>query len=93
LLPISVSFDLHLKGNKDGTVARPKLKTLEEETMKSGTTVERETSTQSDLASRYKTVGILAVAAALPYQSDCKNSAYAPVEQTLDDERFANGSV
>lgn len=53
--------------------------------MKSGTTVERETSTKSDLASRYRAVGILAVAAALPYQSECKNSAYAPAEPQPDD--------
>jgi hypothetical protein len=60
--------------------------------MKSGNAVERETSTKSDLASRYKTVGILAVAAALPYQSDCKNSAYAPTDVAVD-ERFTNGSA
>jgi hypothetical protein len=53
--------------------------------MKSGTTAERETSTKSDLASRYRAVGILAVAAALPYQSECKNSAYAPAEPQPDD--------
>ena len=58
--------------------------------MKSGTTVERET--KSDLASRYRAVGILAVAAALPYQSDAKNSAYAPTEAQLD-ERFENASA
>jgi hypothetical protein len=60
--------------------------------MKSGITVERETSTKSDLASRYRAVGILAVAAALPYQSDCKNSAYAPADLPFDD-RFTNGSA
>jgi hypothetical protein len=29
---------------------------------------------------RYGKIGILAVAAALPYQSNCKNPAYAPAE-------------
>lgn len=52
--------------------------------MKSRTTAEREASTKSDLASRYRAVGILAVAAALPYQSECKNSAYAPAEPQPD---------
>lgn len=60
--------------------------------MKSGTTVEREASTKSDLASRYGAVGILAVAAALPYQSDAKNSAYAPAEAQPDD-RFMNAQA
>jgi len=32
-----------------------------------------------DLDGRYGKIGIPAVAAALPYQSDAKNSAYAPV--------------
>ena len=31
-----------------------------------------------DLGGRYGKIGIPAVAAALPYQSDAKNSAYAP---------------
>lgn len=29
---------------------------------------------------RYGKIGILAVAAALPYQSNCKNPAYAPAD-------------
>jgi hypothetical protein len=53
--------------------------------MKSENTVERERSTKSDLASRYGAVGISAVAAALPYQSECKNSAYARTEPQPDD--------
>ncbi len=52
--------------------------------MKSATTVERESPPKSDLASRYRAVGISAVAAALPYQSECKNSAYAPAEPQPD---------
>jgi hypothetical protein len=32
-----------------------------------------------DLDGRYGKIGISAVAAALPYQSDAKNPAYAPV--------------
>ena len=34
---------------------------------------------ESSLDGRYGKIGISAVAAALPYQSDAKNSAYAPV--------------
>ncbi len=45
----------------------------------------------SDLDSRYGAVGILAVAAALPYQSDAKNSAYARIDAELD-ERFVNAT-
>jgi hypothetical protein len=37
-------------------------------------------------------VGISAVAAALPYQSDAKNSAYARVEEHVD-ERFLNSAT
>ena len=33
----------------------------------------------ADLERRYGKIGISAVAAALPYQSDAKNLAYAPV--------------
>jgi hypothetical protein len=34
----------------------------------------------SDLDGRYRQIGISAVAAALRYQSDGKNPAYAPIE-------------
>ena len=34
---------------------------------------------RTDLDRRYRRIGISAVAAALPYQSDAKNPAYAPV--------------
>jgi len=34
----------------------------------------------------YGKIGISAVAAALPYQSDAKNLAYAPVVHRFDDE-------
>mgnify|MGYP003449807755 CR=1 FL=1 len=37
-----------------------------------------------DLDGRYGKIGISAVAAALPYQSDAKNPAYAPVVPRLD---------
>ena len=60
--------------------------------MKSGNTAGRETPIKSDLDSRYGAVGILAVAAALPYQSDAKNSAYARIDAPLDD-RFVNASA
>jgi hypothetical protein len=45
-----------------------------------------------DLGGRYGKIGIPAVAAALPYQSDAKNSAYAPVvhrEEEWRDEMTA----
>jgi len=37
----------------------------------------------------YGKIGISAVVAALPYQSDAKNLAYAPVVHRLDDEWLA----
>lgn len=42
-----------------------------------------------DLDGRYGKIGIPAVAAALPYQSDAKNPAYAPVaprDEARDEE-------
>lgn len=60
--------------------------------MQSGTTAAHETHPSSDLDSRYGDVGISAVAAALPYQSDAKNSAYARVEEHVD-ERFLNDAT
>jgi hypothetical protein len=41
-----------------------------------------------DLDGRYGKIGIPAVAAALPYQSDAKNQAYAPVAHRDEDRRF-----
>ena len=38
---------------------------------------------------RYGKIGISAVAAALPYQSDAKNPAYAPVVPRHDEKRLA----
>ena len=38
------------------------------------------------LDGRYGKIGISAVAAALPYQSDAKNTAYAPVAPRADRE-------
>ncbi|KAB2875838.1 MAG: hypothetical protein F9K38_14300 [Pseudorhodoplanes sp.] len=58
----------------------------------SGVTAGRQATPKSDLDSRYGRVGILAVAAALPYQSDTKNPAYAPVDAPVD-ERFLNASL
>lgn len=55
-------------------------------------TAEREKPDESDLDSLYGAVGILAVAAALPYQSDAKNSAYARIDAQADD-RFMNPSA
>lgn len=44
-----------------------------------------------DLDGRYGKIGIPAVAAALPYQSDAKNPAYAPVvpRDQEEEERHA----
>jgi hypothetical protein len=42
-----------------------------------------------DLDGRYGKIGIPAVAAALPYQSDAKNPAYAPVVHRDDLERLS----
>lgn len=41
-----------------------------------------------DLDGRYGKIGISAVAAALPYQSESKNPAYAPVEPRADQRRW-----
>jgi len=41
-----------------------------------------------DLDGRYGEIGISAVAAALPYKSDAKNPAYAPVVHREDRERL-----
>ena len=60
--------------------------------MKFGNTANGETPGESDVDRRYGAVGILAVAAALPYQSDAKNSAYARTETRIDD-RFLNASA
>jgi hypothetical protein len=68
-----------------------------EEMMKSGITADRKapakSNTKSDLEGRYGAVGISAVAAALPYQSDAKNSAYARIESQSDYDRFVNTSA
>ena len=58
--------------------------------MKSTTTAQP--SQQSEVPSldrRYGKIGISAVAAALPYQSDAKNTAYAPVVARPDDKLLA----
>jgi len=39
---------------------------------------------ESSLDSRYGQIGISAVAAALPYQSEVKNPAYAPAAQNVE---------
>ena len=41
---------------------------------------------EPNLDSRYGEIGISAVAAALPYQSEVKNPAYAPAVHQLDEE-------
>jgi hypothetical protein len=40
---------------------------------------------ETTLDERYGRIGISAVAAALPYQGDAKNLAYAPVEAQADE--------
>ena len=60
--------------------------------MTSKLTADRQTPDKSDLDSLYGAVGISAVVAALPYQSDAKNSAYARIEARFDD-RFVNASA
>lgn len=57
--------------------------------MQSGTAADYGTRETDDLDSRYGEVGILAVAAALPYRSDSRNSAYARVDAEIE-ERFLN---
>ncbi len=47
--------------------------------MNSKTAAPANTRKGEDLDGRYGKIGISAVAAALPYQSDAKNPAYAPV--------------
>ena len=54
--------------------------------MKSKTAATANTRKGEDLDGRYGKIGISAVAAALPYQSDAKNPAYAPVVHR-DDHR------
>ena len=52
--------------------------------MSSTTTARSHQETQnSDLDGRYRQIGISAVAAAIRYQSDGKNPAYAPIEPEL----------
>jgi hypothetical protein len=41
-----------------------------------------------DLDGRYGKIGIPAVAAALPYQSDAKNPAYAPVTPRIEERHL-----
>jgi hypothetical protein len=50
-------------------------------------------SQEPNLDQRYGKIGILAVAAALPYQSDAKNPAYAPVIPHRDDKRRTKTAV
>jgi len=46
-----------------------------------------------DLGGRYGKIGIPAVAAALPYQSEAKNSAYAPVAPREEDWRLESNAA
>ena len=53
------------------------------------TSAENACGTQTDLDSRYGSIGISALAAALQFQSEIKNPAYAPVVPKRD-ERLAD---
>jgi hypothetical protein len=58
--------------------------------MKSNDTTQPDMQSEApSLDLRYGKIGISAVAAALPYQSDAKNPAYAPVVPRSDDKRLA----
>jgi hypothetical protein len=46
-----------------------------------------------DLDGRYGKIGIPAVAAALPYQSDAKNPAYAPVAPRIEERHLEMAAV
>jgi hypothetical protein len=46
-----------------------------------------------DLDGRYGKIGIPAVAAALPYQSDAKNPAYAPVAPRIEERHLELAAV
>jgi hypothetical protein len=65
-------------------------KTSMELAMKSNSAAQPELQSEaSSLDRRYGKIGISAVAAALPYQSDAKNPAYAPVVPRSDEKRLA----
>jgi hypothetical protein len=59
---------------------------MEQQMTKKNAAETRENSRRNEpkLDSRYGEIGISAVAAALRYQSEVKNPAYAPVEPRLD---------
>ena len=62
--------------------------------MKSNDKAQPDTRSQGlNLDQRYGRIGILAVAAALPYQSDAKNPAYAPVVPHRDGKRRTKTAV
>lgn len=46
-----------------------------------------------NLDGRYGKIGIPAVAAALPYQSDAKNPAYAPVAPRIEERHLEMAAV
>jgi hypothetical protein len=48
---------------------------------------------REDLDGRYGKIGIPAVAAALPYQSDAKNPAYAPVAPRIEERHLELAAV
>ena len=63
-----------------------------ERLMTTRTEAQREPEKAQSLECRYGKIGIPAVAAALPYQSDAKNLAYAPAVPG-DDERWLRAAA
>jgi hypothetical protein len=86
LLRISAALARHLNGRE----ARPQPTAIESSTEQKMTknnaaqAGENPCRNESSLDSRYGEIGISAVAAALQYQSEVKNPAYAPVVHQLD---------
>jgi hypothetical protein len=78
LLPISAALARHLE-------ERLKASTEQQMTKKNAAASSQNNSrNEPNLDSRYGEIGISAVAAALQYQSEAKNPAYAPVAAQLE---------
>jgi hypothetical protein len=91
LLRISAALARHFtapRGLSQSTKKRPKTTSSTEKKMTKNNAVQSKPSarrSEPNLDSRYGEIGISAVAAALPYQSDVKNPAYAPAVHQLDE--------
>ena len=83
LPPISALLNNHVAVVR-GRTKTPR-QTCEESTMNTKTAAHlNSTQDDSNLDCRYGKIGILAVAAALHYQSDAKNVAYAPAAPQIE---------